>query len=163
MNWGRRRPSPTLPTHLLHTFVMVAPQTLPSPRNVTHVTSQSKRSSPPPPVVLSILHLLYFSASSHGRGTVKQKKEKGISGYRELMKAFLDNVVSLKKKCVWVMCLFVYHATLVYASPQIQMPSSEASSQKSKEFRMILETLITSEVSQKEKDKYHMISLKSGI
>ena len=101
MNWGRRRPSPTLPTHLLHTFVMVAPQTLPSPRNVTHVTSQSKRSSRPPPVVLSILHLLYFSASSHGRGTVKQKKEKGISGYRELMKAFLDNVVSLKKKmCV---------------------------------------------------------------
>ena len=28
---------------------------------------------------------------------------------------------------------------------------------------MELETLILSEVSQKEKDKYHMISLKSGI
>lgn len=106
----------TPPSHeLLHMFMMAAPGLGPAPE----VCPMSPRSQGGFPLCLwySFLPFICFTLLAQavsGNMIMRQQKEKILSGYRKNWWRHFQIILLHLKKCVWIMCLFVYHVTLVY-------------------------------------------------
>lgn len=127
----------TPPSHeLLHMFMMAAPGLGPAPEVSFPHVPKSRWISPLPLVFLSAhFFIICFTLLAQAvSGVITRQKRKYYRIQKELMEHF-RYITSFKKMCVWIMCLFVYHVTLVYT--RSSYPFQEVSSQKSKEFRIL--------------------------